>query len=166
MGIFKQNDIRAIRSKSLLNEIETLYDEQHEQMEQTGNSYNYGVPHLTLNYRDKAVLDDASSLLIHHVKRQTSIHKENNDFKILWVVNSENYIYKKNALNIAKKTHPAVCRRKYKAMSSWHSSWAAQHVSEAAQSRHNDWMLGRVEGLRTNKTHRLTLSDLNKTPYR
>jgi len=90
----------------------------------------------------------------------------NNDFKILWVVNSENYIYKKNALNIAKKTHPAVCRRKYKAMSSWHSSWAAQHVSEAAQSRHNDWMLGRVEGLRTNKTHRLTLSDLNKTPYR
>ena len=27
----------------------------------------------------------------------------NNDFKILWVVNSENYIYKKNALNIAKK---------------------------------------------------------------
>ena len=48
--IFKQNDIRAIRSKSLLNEIETLYDEQHEQMEQTGNSYNYGVPHLTLNY--------------------------------------------------------------------------------------------------------------------
>merc|ERR1711894_55105 len=74
--IFKQNDIRAIRSKSLLNEIETLYDEQHEQMEQTGNSYNYGVPHLTLNYRDKAVLDDASSLLIHHVKRQTSIHKE------------------------------------------------------------------------------------------
>merc|ERR1712088_310232 len=74
--IFKQNDIRAIRSKSLLNEIETLYDEQHEQMEQTGNSYNYGVPHLTLNYRDKAVIDDASSLLIHHVKRQTSIHKE------------------------------------------------------------------------------------------
>jgi len=90
----------------------------------------------------------------------------NNDFKILWVVNSENYIYKKNALNTAKKTHPAVCRRKYKAMSRWHSNWAAQHVSEVAQARHNDWMLGRVEGLRTNKTHRLTLSDLNKTPYR
>ena len=27
----------------------------------------------------------------------------NNDFKILWVVNSENYIYKRNALNRAKK---------------------------------------------------------------
>ena len=73
--IFKQNDIRAIRSKSLLNEIETLYDEQHEQMEQSGNTVT-GVPHLTLSYKDKAVLEDASSLLIHHVKRQTGIHKE------------------------------------------------------------------------------------------
>ena len=74
--IFKQNDIRAIRSKSLLNEIETLYDEQHEQMEQAGGLAVTGVPHLTLNYRDKQVLEDASSLLIHHVKRQTGIHKE------------------------------------------------------------------------------------------
>jgi paired amphipathic helix protein Sin3a len=74
--IFKQNDIRAIRSKSLLNEIETLYDEQHEQMEQVGSSLVSGVPHLTLSYKDKAVLEDASLLLIHHVKRQTSIHKE------------------------------------------------------------------------------------------
>ncbi len=39
-------------------------------------------------------------------------------------------------------------------------------MTEAAQTRHNDWMVGRVEGLRTNKTHRLTVSDLTKTPYR
>lgn len=31
---------------------------------------------MTLNYKDKSVLDDAANLLIHHVKRQTSIHKE------------------------------------------------------------------------------------------
>merc|ERR1712130_1056203 len=74
--IFKQNDIRAIRSKSLLNEIETLYDEQHEQIEQNGGTVVTGVPHLTLQYRDKSVLDDAALLLIHHVKRQSSIHKE------------------------------------------------------------------------------------------
>merc|ERR1711981_935732 len=73
--IFKQNDIRAIRSKSLLNEIETLYDERHEQLEQTGSPVMSG-PHLTLQYRDKTILDDAANLLIHHVKRQTSIHKE------------------------------------------------------------------------------------------
>ena len=73
--IFKQNDIRAIRSKSLLNEIETLYDERHEQLEQAGAAVVVG-PHLTLQYRDKAILEDAANLLIHHVKRQTSIHKE------------------------------------------------------------------------------------------
>ena len=64
------------------------------------------------------------------------------------------------------QTHPLVCTRKWKQWSAWHQGWAANHVSEAQQSKHNDWMLGRVEGLRTNKTHRLTLSDLNKTPYR
>jgi len=90
----------------------------------------------------------------------------NSDYKILWVVNSENYIYKRNALNRAKETHSSVCCRKYKQWNKWHADWAAQHVSEAAQSKHNDWMVGRVEGLRNNKTHRLTVSDLNKTPYR
>merc|ERR1712029_247438 len=74
--IFKQNDIRAIRSKSLLNEIETLYDERHEQIEQNGGAVVTGVPHLKLQYRDKTVLDDAANLLIHHVKRQSNIHKE------------------------------------------------------------------------------------------
>lgn len=64
------------------------------------------------------------------------------------------------------QTHPSVCTRKYKQWSKWHGGWAAQHVSEAAQTKHNDWMVGRVEGLRPNKTHRLTVSDLTKTPYR
>lgn len=72
--IFKQNDIRTIRSKSLLNEIETLYDEAHEQEEQSGQVV--GGPHITLSYSDKSMLDDATQLLIHHVKRQTGIPKE------------------------------------------------------------------------------------------
>ena len=64
------------------------------------------------------------------------------------------------------QTHPAVCVRKYKNWCTWHGGWAAQHVTEAQQTKHNEWMLGRVEGLRPNKTHRLTFSDLNKAPYR
>jgi hypothetical protein len=64
------------RSKSLLNEIETLYDEQHEQEEQ-GLVHPARGPHLTTTqYKDKTMLDDATQLLIHHVKRQTCIHKE------------------------------------------------------------------------------------------
>ena len=64
------------------------------------------------------------------------------------------------------QTHPSVCTRKYKAWNKWHAEWASEHVTEAAQTRHNDWMVGRVEGLRPNKTHRVTISDLTKTPYR
>ncbi|XP_026840742.1 uncharacterized protein LOC6603455 isoform X1 [Drosophila persimilis] len=70
---FKPNDMKALRSKSLFNEIETLYDERHDQeddaMEQAG-------PHLVLPYKDKTILDDAANLLIHHVKRQTGIQKQ------------------------------------------------------------------------------------------
>ena len=47
--IFKQNDVRFIRSKSLLNEIETLYDEAHEAEEQSGQPS--AGPHITLHYK-------------------------------------------------------------------------------------------------------------------
>lgn len=33
-------------------------------------------PHLVLPYKDKTILDDAANLLIHHVKRQTGIQKQ------------------------------------------------------------------------------------------
>ncbi|XP_063699111.1 paired amphipathic helix protein Sin3a isoform X2 [Culicoides brevitarsis] len=72
---FKQNDIKALRSKSLFNEIETLYDERHEQNEE-GTTEPITGPHLTLPYKDKTILDDAANLLIHHVKRQTGAQKQ------------------------------------------------------------------------------------------
>ncbi len=70
---FKQNDMKYLRSKSLLNEIEALFDERHEHNDENNPSTG---PHLVLSYKDKSVLDDAANLLIHHVKRQTGIHKE------------------------------------------------------------------------------------------
>jgi paired amphipathic helix protein Sin3a len=33
-------------------------------------------PHLVLTYKDKTILEDAANLLIHHVKRQTGIQKQ------------------------------------------------------------------------------------------
>ncbi|XP_055307876.1 paired amphipathic helix protein Sin3a-like, partial [Sitodiplosis mosellana] len=71
---FKQNDIKALRSKSLFNDIETLYDERHEQNDD--NSELVTGPHLVLPYKDKSILDDAANLLIHHVKRQTAVQKQ------------------------------------------------------------------------------------------
>lgn len=82
--LFKQTDAKNLRSKSLLGELETLYDERHEQIEanenRTPSSQSKVVtqegPHLTLTYQDFSILEDANNLLIHHVKRQTSISKE------------------------------------------------------------------------------------------
>ena len=82
--LFKQTDAKNLRSKSLLGELETLYDERHEQNEanenRTPSSQSKVVsqegPHLTLTYQDFSILEDAHNLLIHHVKRQTSIPKE------------------------------------------------------------------------------------------
>ena len=110
---FKQSDTRNLRSKSLLNEIETLYDERHEQQENdTGKDKEHGGkdgagkgpvvtsatvsgasatpgaegPHMTIDYPDPAILDDANNILIHHVKRQTAIHKEDKQVKMQYLL--------------------------------------------------------------------------------
>lgn len=48
--------------------------QRHEQNEEVTNETMTG-PHLVLPYKDKTILDDAANLLIHHVKRQTAIQK-------------------------------------------------------------------------------------------
>lgn len=81
---FKANDIKFLRSKNLLNEIETIFEERHDASEdhahasgvgENGNSIVSG-PHMTLDYKDKCMIEEACNLIIHHIKRQTSIHKE------------------------------------------------------------------------------------------
>ena len=45
--LFKQSDTRFLRSKSLLNELETLYDERHEAEEANSNTnQNIGKKHV------------------------------------------------------------------------------------------------------------------------
>uniref|UniRef100_A0A8C8G2S9 Paired amphipathic helix protein Sin3b n=1 Tax=Oncorhynchus tshawytscha TaxID=74940 RepID=A0A8C8G2S9_ONCTS len=73
---FKQNDMKALRSKSLLNEIESVYDEQG----RDGSSAPaVSDPHMVFTYEDKQILEDAASLIIYHVKRQPTIHKDDKD---------------------------------------------------------------------------------------
>uniref|UniRef100_A0A673LZ63 Paired amphipathic helix protein Sin3b n=1 Tax=Sinocyclocheilus rhinocerous TaxID=307959 RepID=A0A673LZ63_9TELE len=73
---FKQNDMKALRSKSLLNEIESIYDEQGR--DGSGTSLT-SEPHMIFTYEDKQILEDAASLIIYHVKRQPTIHKDDKD---------------------------------------------------------------------------------------
>uniref|UniRef100_G3P9I8 Paired amphipathic helix protein Sin3b n=1 Tax=Gasterosteus aculeatus TaxID=69293 RepID=G3P9I8_GASAC len=86
---FKQNDMKALRSKSLLNEIESVYDERQEQSTEEGGVGQQGrngsgaasssEPHMVFTYDDKQILEDAASLIIYHVKRQPTIHKDDKD---------------------------------------------------------------------------------------
>uniref|UniRef100_A0A674NKV9 Paired amphipathic helix protein Sin3a n=1 Tax=Takifugu rubripes TaxID=31033 RepID=A0A674NKV9_TAKRU len=81
---FKQNDTKVLRSKSLLNEIESIYDERQEQASEENASPLSG-PHLTLPYEDSQILEDAAALIIHHVKRQTGIQKDDK-YKIKQII--------------------------------------------------------------------------------
>jgi paired amphipathic helix protein Sin3a len=101
---FKQNDLKTLRSKSLFNEIETAYDEvrilfisvlaavdcsllQRRRCVQSllnsrgqapaANVVTSG-PHMTADCGPggAALLTDAADLLIHHVRRQTAIQKQ------------------------------------------------------------------------------------------
>ncbi|XP_033903266.1 paired amphipathic helix protein Sin3a-like isoform X2 [Acipenser ruthenus] len=81
---FKQNDTKVLRSKTLLNEIESIYDERQEQASED-NAIPLTGPHMTRSYEDKQILEDAASLIIHHVKRQTGIQKEDK-YKIKQVI--------------------------------------------------------------------------------
>uniref|UniRef100_A0AAX7TTF0 Paired amphipathic helix protein Sin3b n=1 Tax=Astatotilapia calliptera TaxID=8154 RepID=A0AAX7TTF0_ASTCA len=80
---FKQNDMKALRSKSLLNEIESIYDESTEEggvgQQSRNGSASSSEPHMVFTYEDKQILEDAASLIIYHVKRQPTIHKDDKD---------------------------------------------------------------------------------------
>lgn len=81
---FKQNDSKVFRSKMLLNEIETLYDERQEQASEDNAAPPSG-PHMTVIYEDSQILEDVAALIIHHVKRQSGIHKDDK-YKIKQII--------------------------------------------------------------------------------
>uniref|UniRef100_A0A8C7Y3X3 Paired amphipathic helix protein Sin3a n=1 Tax=Oryzias sinensis TaxID=183150 RepID=A0A8C7Y3X3_9TELE len=61
-----------------------IYDERQEQATEETATTPTG-PHLTLTYEDSQILEDAAALIIHHVKRQTSIQKEDK-YKIKQII--------------------------------------------------------------------------------
>lgn len=88
------------------------------------------------------------------------------NFKILYVINSENCFYRRLALTRAKNSHKAVSRRKQGDFGKWHSKWLKSHVAESSQTSINEWFMGKCDGLVANKTHKVTKADLESTPYR
>uniref|UniRef100_H3C6M1 Paired amphipathic helix protein Sin3a n=1 Tax=Tetraodon nigroviridis TaxID=99883 RepID=H3C6M1_TETNG len=82
---FKQNDTKVLRSKTLLNEIEMLYDDRQERASEETSTPPPTGPHMNLPYEDSQILEDAAALIIHHVKRQVGIQKEDK-YKIKQII--------------------------------------------------------------------------------
>uniref|UniRef100_A0A5S6PJP6 HDAC_interact domain-containing protein n=1 Tax=Brugia malayi TaxID=6279 RepID=A0A5S6PJP6_BRUMA len=73
--IFKQNDLKLLRAKTIVSQFENLYDERADRNDE-GESVEYG-PHCVYSYpEDIRVLYDVNDLIIHYVKRQANIQKE------------------------------------------------------------------------------------------
>lgn len=65
---FKANDVKNIRSRGIINQLESAYDERREKLEE-GRQVEWG-PHLCIKYpSDRQIFHDANELLLHHVKR-------------------------------------------------------------------------------------------------
>ncbi|MFH4982381.1 hypothetical protein AB6A40_009090 [Gnathostoma spinigerum] len=72
---FKQTDTKNLRSKMIIHHFETLYDERESRMEE-GGPPEWG-PHGIFDYPDDmSVLYDVNDLVIHYVKRQQNMQKE------------------------------------------------------------------------------------------
>ncbi|VDL71315.1 unnamed protein product [Nippostrongylus brasiliensis] len=71
----RNSDSKWIKAKALLHHIEVMFDERQQKSEE-GRCEDVG-PHLVMLYpEDRSIMHDASNLIIHYVKRQSNIHKE------------------------------------------------------------------------------------------
>ncbi|PAV76577.1 hypothetical protein WR25_19211 [Diploscapter pachys] len=71
----RNSDAKWLKTKTLLHHVETLFDER-QQKSIDGQCEDVG-PHLILKYpEDRSILDDASDLIIHYIKRQANIQKD------------------------------------------------------------------------------------------
>ncbi|KAJ1527236.1 hypothetical protein ONE63_008762 [Megalurothrips usitatus] len=93
-------------------------------------------------------------------------HFNQNSYRMVYVINRDNYLYREQALPKARQSHPTVSTRLNTKFRTWHNLWAREHVSDAQQKANNDWLMGRGEGVVPNRTRVLTNNDISKAPYR
>ena len=86
---FKQNDVRFVRPKTLLNEVESLYEVRYLNNHLKWNHLNEyfqekvvrqqsnegGSPHLTIRHRDRKIIKDANNLILNIIKKGNSTTK-------------------------------------------------------------------------------------------
>ena len=84
---FKQNDVKFVRWRTLLNEIESLFEERSTAQQINGTSSP--GPHLVIKHSDRSILKDANQLIMYAVKKQGNLSKNDKetakDFLNKWI---------------------------------------------------------------------------------
>ncbi|KAG8228840.1 hypothetical protein J437_LFUL008336 [Ladona fulva] len=88
-----------------------------------------------------------------------------NSYSMVFVINKEKYLFKRQAFQRARESHRVVTLRLNRKFRAWHKLWLSRHVSEAQRRSTNDWLLGRGDGVVPNRTRTVTDNDLSRPPY-
>uniref|UniRef100_A0A8B9JE88 SIN3 transcription regulator family member Ab n=1 Tax=Astyanax mexicanus TaxID=7994 RepID=A0A8B9JE88_ASTMX len=83
-SIWSSYTIKLQYTVMMLRRLVGIIESRQEQASEDNTAPPAG-PHMTLPYEDGQILEDAASLIIHHVKRQSSIHKDDK-YKIKQVI--------------------------------------------------------------------------------
>jgi len=175
--VFLPRSIRSYNESPLGKKREEQAQVQHQQRNHVNNTENSKQETTNGDTNDKSSDEsspNAKKELFSMDKINSNVVLEDNlqckfnprNFKILYVINSENCFYRKLALTRAKNSHKAVSHRKQNDFKRWHSKWLSSNVSDSSKTSINEWFMGKCDGLVPNKTHKIVKNNLDITPYR
>ncbi|XP_061180555.1 paired amphipathic helix protein Sin3a-like [Saccostrea echinata] len=88
-----------------------------------------------------------------------------NSFKIVYVVNSEYYLYKSTALTKARESHKRVSLKLHDKFATWINRWREENLMENQKSACEDWLMGHTEDLVACTTTTESCGAEDATPY-
>ncbi|PIO41181.1 hypothetical protein AB205_0142620 [Aquarana catesbeiana] len=65
-----------------------------------------------------------------------------NSHKMMFIINSEDYMYRWGTLTRAKEFQPMVFQKHHERFAAWHNSWLQENVSSRAADLVQDWLTG------------------------
>lgn len=68
-----------------------------------------------------------------------------NTHKMVFVMNSEDYMYRRGALVKARKSQHRVAANQHERFDKWHQGWLANHVTASAERSVQNWLMGEEE---------------------
>lgn len=88
-----------------------------------------------------------------------------NSFKLVYVVNSESYLYKRMALKRARESHKKVSLKLHEKFAEWVRKWNKDNVTPEMENACSDWLMGDIDDLKPCITTKREIDNENASPY-